>query len=116
VQCIAGGDTLQTCVEGSWVDTSCTDSCTAVGWTTGTCNPKTQLDCACDGYADSDCSAGAQAYCVCYEFYVGVSCTDGELDDFYLTCFADTDPTFACFGEYFDGVTIDCEAAVDACL
>ena len=115
VQCVARGDTLQTCVDGSWVDTSCTDSCTAVGWSTGTCNPETELDCTCDGYADAECEAGMVTYCYCYAVFTGEECPASDQENLYLSCFDGTAPEVGCFASYY-GAAIDCDAAVNGCL
>jgi hypothetical protein len=53
---------------------------------------------------------------ICSEYYVGVACTPAELDSIYLACFGGTNLEYASLGQYFDGVSIDCDAAVDACL
>lgn len=116
--CAADGGTLLSCVEGSWAEQSCEESCLTTGHT-GTVCAENQQECVCDGFSDADCELDVEVLCYCYfENYVGESCSADQIEEFYQWCYQDTDPVVACFGSYYDpgGAGLDCMGAIDNCL
>ena len=113
--CAAGTENLSTCVDGQWVESTCTEHCAALAYDQGTCDDATQQGCICSEPNDADCSLGVAALCYCYEVY-GSSCDQDMQDTFYATCVDDSDPSVACFGAHVIQGGIDCEMAIADCL
>ncbi|MBK8235598.1 MAG: hypothetical protein IPK74_08595 [Deltaproteobacteria bacterium] len=114
-QCEAGGSTLRTCVDGSWVESDCEDECAPMAYGAGTCDAMTAQSCACSEPTDDACWLSAEALCVCYQQY-GSVCGTSERDAFYASCVSGKDPTIACFGDHVVNGIVDCPTAIDDCL
>lgn len=115
--CAADTTTMLTCIDGQWAEQSCEENCLTTGHT-GTSCAANQQECICDGFSDADCALDVEVLCYCYfEDFLGDPCTDDQREEYYQWCYQDTDPVVACFGSYYDeGVSLDCQGAIDNCL
>ena len=104
--------TIEACEDGELVQYGCDEVCASNGWTTAGCDG---MQCACDGYLDTHCILGAQAFCVCLEA-TGESCDDAAMQQIYLDCFEGNAPEIDCFADYVSDNQVDCVSAVGSCL
>ena len=88
----------------TWATITCTDACTQVGFTTGTC-PTSY--CECSTPKNMPCDIGAKNYCECF------GCTVGDYQGIYGACYQQIAP--------YDDITLcwyeatSCQEGTDFC-
>ena len=105
---------LQTCDDGFWQYTSCSDWCALSGYMSPGC--ATPDSCLCDGYNDDFCYDGAYNLCVCADIDFDIPCTEEQLKIFYDQCWTMENDYVACFNAYPIDEVADCAPAEAACL
>jgi hypothetical protein len=107
-------DMLQTCVDGFWQLTTCSDWCAQTGYLSPGCD--TADGCLCEGYADDTCYDGAYNICVCADIDFDIPCTDEQLQIFFDQCWTMENEFVECFSAYPIDEVADCAPAEAVCL
>lgn len=107
-------DTLQTCVDGFWQLTTCSDWCAQTGYESPGC--ATADGCLCEGYADDLCYDGAYNLCICADIDYAIPCTEEQLQIFYDECWTMANDYVACFSDFPIDEVADCAPAESVCL